>query len=62
MNESSSQADVSTQESNIDRTHRQNMPVAFIGSIGPQHMDYVATMAAVKAVARYLNAFIAQNR
>lgn len=41
---------------------RQNAPVAFIGSIGPQHMDYVATMAAVKAVARYLNAFIAQNR
>lgn len=36
-------------------------PVAFVGSIGPQHMDYAATMAAVRAVARYLNAFIAQQ-
>lgn len=39
-----------------------NEPVAFIGSIGPQHMDYVATMAAVRAVARYLSDFLAQNR
>lgn len=52
----------SHKESNIEQTNRQNAPVAFIGSIGPQHMDYVATMAAVKAVARYLNAFIVQNR
>lgn len=37
-------------------------PVAFIGSIGPQHMDYVATMGAVKAVAKYLNAFISKTR
>lgn len=33
-------------------------PVAFIGSIGPTHMDYPATMAAVRAVARYLTAFL----
>ena len=36
-------------------------PVAFVGSIGPTHMDYAATMAAVRAVARYLTAFIAQD-
>ncbi len=34
---------------------------AFIGSIGPTHMDYAATMTAVKAVARYLNSFISEN-
>ena len=32
-------------------------PIAFVGSIGPTHMDYAATMAAVRAVARYLTAF-----
>lgn len=36
-------------------------PVAFVGSIGPTHMDYLATMSAVKAVARYLTAFISEN-
>ncbi|MFT9009556.1 MAG: heat-inducible transcriptional repressor HrcA [Bifidobacterium sp.] len=36
-------------------------PVAFIGSIGPTHMDYAATIAAVQAVARYLTACIAQE-
>lgn len=34
---------------------------AFIGSIGPTHMDYAATMTAVKAVAKYLNTFISEN-
>lgn len=29
-------------------------PVAFIGSIGPTHMDYATTIAAVRTVARYL--------
>ena len=29
-------------------------PIAFVGSIGPTHMDYAATMAAVRAVARSL--------
>ncbi|KAB8295421.1 heat-inducible transcriptional repressor HrcA [Bifidobacterium avesanii] len=33
-------------------------PVAFVGSIGPTHMDYVTTMAAVRAVARYLTGFM----
>ncbi|KFI56667.1 heat-inducible transcriptional repressor HrcA [Bifidobacterium callitrichos] len=33
-------------------------PVAFVGSIGPTHMDYAATIAAVRAVARYLTAFL----
>ncbi|WP_314685900.1 heat-inducible transcriptional repressor HrcA [uncultured Bifidobacterium sp.] len=37
-----------------DRSH----PLAFVGSIGPTHMDYAATIAAVRAVARYLTAFI----
>lgn len=33
-------------------------PVAFVGSIGPTHMDYAATMSAVQAVARYLTNFL----
>ncbi|MBT1173431.1 heat-inducible transcriptional repressor HrcA [Bifidobacterium sp. MA2] len=33
-------------------------PVAFVGSIGPTHMDYAATISAVRAVARYLTAFL----
>ena len=36
-------------------------PVAFVGSIGPTHMDYAATMAAVRAVARYLTEFISNE-
>ncbi|KAA8820251.1 heat-inducible transcriptional repressor HrcA [Bifidobacterium rousetti] len=36
-------------------------PVAFIGSIGPTHMDYATTIAAVRAVARYLTAFLADG-
>ena len=36
-------------------------PVAFVGSIGPTHMDYVATIAAVRAVARYLTGFLARE-
>ena len=36
-------------------------PIAFVGSIGPTHMDYEATMAAVRAVARYLTAFVAHD-
>ncbi|MFT8441925.1 heat-inducible transcriptional repressor HrcA [Bifidobacterium aquikefiri] len=36
-------------------------PVAFIGSIGPTHMDYAATISAVQAVARYLTSCIAQE-
>lgn len=33
-------------------------PVAFVGSIGPTHMDYAATMSAVQAVAKYLTDFL----
>lgn len=36
-------------------------PVAFVGSIGPTHMDYVTTMAAVRAVARYLTGIIGED-
>ena len=36
-------------------------PLAFVGSIGPTHMDYATTMAAVRAVARYLTEFIADE-
>ncbi|WP_420837548.1 heat-inducible transcriptional repressor HrcA [Bifidobacterium aerophilum] len=36
-------------------------PVAFIGSIGPTHMDYAATIAAVRAVAKYLTLSIASG-
>ncbi|NEG69095.1 heat-inducible transcriptional repressor HrcA [Bifidobacterium choloepi] len=36
----------------------ESSPVAFVGSIGPTHMDYAATMAAVRAVARYLTDFL----
>ena len=33
--------------------------VAHLGVIGPTRMDYPATMAAVRAVARYLSRFLA---
>ncbi|MBW3092823.1 heat-inducible transcriptional repressor HrcA [Bifidobacterium sp. 82T10] len=36
-------------------------PLAFVGSIGPTHMDYAATIAAVRAVARYLTASLAAD-
>ncbi|NEG55498.1 heat-inducible transcriptional repressor HrcA [Bifidobacterium platyrrhinorum] len=36
-------------------------PVAFVGSIGPTHMDYANTISAVRAVARYLTAFLAHG-
>ena len=44
-----------------DQTAATSEPVAFVGSIGPTHMDYVTTMAAVRAVARYLTAFLAHD-
>ena len=40
---------------------RNEGPVAFVGSIGPTHMDYATTMAAVRAVARYLTEFISNE-
>ncbi|NEG96863.1 heat-inducible transcriptional repressor HrcA [Bifidobacterium sp. SMB2] len=36
-------------------------PVAFIGSIGPTHMDYATTISAVRAVAKYLTEFMANE-
>ncbi|AKV55261.1 Heat-inducible transcription repressor hrcA [Bifidobacterium actinocoloniiforme DSM 22766] len=33
-------------------------PIAFVGSIGPTHMDYTVTMSAVRAVAAYLTSFL----
>ena len=36
-------------------------PVAFVGSIGPTHMDYAATISAVRAVAIYLTSFLAHE-
>ncbi|EFA23085.1 heat-inducible transcriptional repressor HrcA [Bifidobacterium gallicum] len=37
-------------------------PVAFVGSIGPTHMDYATTMAAVSTVASYLTEFLGNER
>lgn len=56
---SSNNKDVS--DNSLNNTSHTNVPVAFIGSIGPQHMDYAVTMSAVRAVARYLNTFISHN-
>ncbi|WEV59881.1 heat-inducible transcriptional repressor HrcA [Bifidobacterium sp. ESL0728] len=36
-------------------------PVAFVGSIGPTHMDYETTITAVRAVARYLTDLITRD-
>lgn len=36
----------------------EQMPIAVVGSIGPTHMNYAVTMAAVHAVARYLTEFL----
>lgn len=47
-----------TQEESQDCTDE---PIAFVGSIGPTHMDYVATMSAVRAVASYLTSFLAES-
>ena len=56
---SSNNKDIS--DNSLNNTSHTNVPVAFIGSIGPQHMDYAVTMSAVRAVARYLNTFISHN-
>ena len=50
-----------TENQSGDDTQQAGEPVAFVGSIGPTHMDYAATMAAVRAVARYLTAFLAHD-
>ncbi|WEV42626.1 heat-inducible transcriptional repressor HrcA [Bifidobacterium sp. ESL0682] len=44
-----------------NETETSPHPVAFVGSIGPTHMDYAATITAVRAVAKYLTDLIAQD-
>lgn len=44
-----------------DTAHSEITPLAFVGSIGPTHMDYAATMAAVQAVAHYLSSIITHD-
>lgn len=39
-------------------TDGMHEPIAFVGSIGPTHMNYAATMASVHAVAKYLTTFL----
>ena len=39
-------------------TSAHHQSLAFVGSIGPTHMNYMTTISAVRAVARYLTALI----
>ena len=49
-------------DTSVDKSgSTDSTPVAFVGSIGPTHMDYEATIAAVRAVARYLTASLAHT-
>lgn len=55
-------AAASTKEPAVAAVHdATGDPVAFVGSIGPTHMDYATTIAAVHAVARYLTSFLAHE-
>ncbi|MFT8704188.1 heat-inducible transcriptional repressor HrcA [Bifidobacterium aquikefiricola] len=54
-------SDDESSTSETSETSDTSEPVAFISSIGPTHMDYAATIAAVQAVARYLTSCIAQD-
>lgn len=47
--------------SDDDFASLSNEPLAFVGSIGPTHMNYATTMAAVHAVAHYLTALLAND-
>ncbi len=51
----------STPESISESVSDFDTPVAFVGSIGPTHMDYATTIAAVKAVALYLTQFLSET-
>ncbi|MDF7663837.1 heat-inducible transcriptional repressor HrcA [Bifidobacterium sp. ESL0763] len=51
--------DADTSEEAAEQAH--DAPVAFVGSIGPTHMDYAATITAVRAVARYLTELISYD-
>ena len=39
-----------------------NDSIAFVGSIGPTHMDYRITISAVRAVAQYLTRFMGNDQ
>ncbi len=58
----SRQTPVETNSTAVDDAGgRDSAPVAFVGSIGPTHMNYSETMAAVRAVARYLSELLAHG-
>jgi heat-inducible transcriptional repressor len=54
-------ADEEDQTVHVEPDQASSHPVAFVGSIGPTHMDYAATIAAVRAVARYLTDLISHD-
>lgn len=54
-------SDTAEDSSRSNDTGKNCEPIAFVGSIGPTHMDYVTTMTAVGAVAHYLTAFLAHD-
>lgn len=49
-------------ESEMESQTSDAEPIVFAGSIGPTHIDYAATMAAVRVVARYSTAFLSEGR
>jgi heat-inducible transcriptional repressor len=61
QDEQGSQAATSSGERSSPISSGSNEPVAFVGSIGPTHMNYATTMAAVHAVAHYLTALLANE-
>lgn len=58
---SSKEHDDGDGDGDMEDDRQDGDPVAFVGSIGPTHMDYANTMAAVRAVARYLTTFLAHG-
>ncbi|OZG50913.1 heat-inducible transcriptional repressor HrcA [Bombiscardovia coagulans] len=52
-------AERSTEE--LSEYDLNDTPIAFVGSIGPTHMDYATTMTAVRAVASYLTQFLSNS-
>lgn len=54
----SSTPSANAEHEEYDTGTQPTMPIAVIGSIGPTHMNYAVTMAAVHAVSRYLTEFL----
>lgn len=54
----SSTPSANVEHEEYDTGTQPTMPIAVIGSIGPTHMNYAVTMAAVHAVSRYLTEFL----